>query len=257
MTQQRDIERLLDHWFSNGPDQASDRVVDTVTDRIERQHQRPAWRLHWRPTTVNAYAKIAVAAAAVLLVAVVGYNLLPRGSTSVSGQAPTASPSPTPSPTPAPTTSPSPTPAPTVSSSSTRPIGTYGGTVTYQSDGAPATTEVEAVADGARASGTAVSTGNGHTHSVRLECAVRKGDTWAVVGRVEHTTVPGESVGFWSAVIVRDGSPQQIAIWLSADAPAGTDCAGFLALHDFAELGPENFSPVVAGRLAPPPDRAP
>ena len=64
MTQQRDIERLLDHWFSDGPDQASDRVVDIVTDRIERQSQRPAWRLHWRPSTLNAYAKIAVAAAA-------------------------------------------------------------------------------------------------------------------------------------------------------------------------------------------------
>ena len=48
MTQQRDIERLLDHWFSDGPDQAPDRVVDIVADRIERQPQRPAWRLHWR-----------------------------------------------------------------------------------------------------------------------------------------------------------------------------------------------------------------
>ena len=28
MTQQRDIERLLDHWFADGPDQAPDRVVD-------------------------------------------------------------------------------------------------------------------------------------------------------------------------------------------------------------------------------------
>ena len=41
---------------------------------------------------MNAYAKIAVAAAAVLIVAVVGYNLLPGGSTGVGGPAPTASP---------------------------------------------------------------------------------------------------------------------------------------------------------------------
>ena len=87
MTQQRDIERLLDQWFSDGPDQAPDRVVDIVTDRIERQSQRPAWRLHWRPFPVNAYAKIAVAAAAVLIVAVVGYNLLPGRSTGVGGPA--------------------------------------------------------------------------------------------------------------------------------------------------------------------------
>ena len=102
MTQQRDIERLLDHWFSDGPDQAPDRVVDIVTDRIERQSQRPAWRLQRRPFPVNAYAKLAVAAAAVLIVAVVGYNLLPGQSTGFGGPA-----SPAPSPSPAASASPS------------------------------------------------------------------------------------------------------------------------------------------------------
>ena len=48
MNQRRDIERLLDHWFADGPTQAPDRVLDVVADRIERQPQRPAWRLHWR-----------------------------------------------------------------------------------------------------------------------------------------------------------------------------------------------------------------
>jgi hypothetical protein len=99
MNQQRDIERLLDHWFSEGLDQAPDRVVDIVTDRIERQSQRPAWRLQWRPSPVNAYAKFAVAAAAVLLVAIVGYNLLPAGSR-IGGPGPTPSPTPTASLTP-------------------------------------------------------------------------------------------------------------------------------------------------------------
>ena len=42
MTQQRDIERLLDQWFSDGPDQAPDRVVDIVTDR---SNANPATRL--------------------------------------------------------------------------------------------------------------------------------------------------------------------------------------------------------------------
>ena len=41
MTQQGDIERLLDLWFSDGPDQAPDRVVDIVTDRIERHLSDP------------------------------------------------------------------------------------------------------------------------------------------------------------------------------------------------------------------------
>lgn len=109
MTQQRDIERLLDLWFSDGPDQAPDRVLDIVTDRIERRSQRPAWRLQRRPFPVNAYAKLAVAAAAVLIVAVVGYNLLPGRSTGVGGPAPTASP--TAAPTAAPSIGPSPSAA--------------------------------------------------------------------------------------------------------------------------------------------------
>lgn len=97
MTQQRDIERVLDHWFGDGPVQAPDRVVDIVGDRIERQSQRPAWRLRWRQTNVNTYTKVAVAAAAVLIVAVVGYNLLPNRSGGVGGPAPTAVPTDIPS----------------------------------------------------------------------------------------------------------------------------------------------------------------
>jgi hypothetical protein len=257
MTQQRDIERLLDQWFSDGPDQAPDRVVEIVTDRIERQSQRPVWRLHGRPFPVNAYAKIAVAAAAILIAAVVGYSLLPGQSTGVGGPARSPSPTASPSPTPAPTASPSPTPAPTASPTPTvAPPGAFGGTVSYQSDGAPATMEIDAVENGARVSGTAVSTSPSGTHSVRLACAAKNGDTWAVAGRVEHSTVPGEVAGPWSVVTVKDGPPQQITIWLSADY-AGSDCAGFLASFDFAHLGAENFSPVESGRLVPPPNPAP
>ena len=46
MTSERDIERILDLWFADGPTQAPDRVLDVVADRIGRQPQRPAWRLH-------------------------------------------------------------------------------------------------------------------------------------------------------------------------------------------------------------------
>jgi len=103
MTQQRDVELLLDQWFSDGPSQAPDRVVDIVADRIERQSQRPAWRLQRRPFSVNAYSKIAVAAAAVLIVAIVSYNLIAAGSTGVGGPAPSPSPTASPPPTATPT----------------------------------------------------------------------------------------------------------------------------------------------------------
>ena len=83
MTQPRDIERLLDQWFADGSSVAPDRVIDIVADRIERQTQRPAWRLDWRHLTMNPLAKVGVAIAAVVLVAFVGYNLLPGGSTGI------------------------------------------------------------------------------------------------------------------------------------------------------------------------------
>jgi hypothetical protein len=101
MTQPRDIDRLLDLWLSDGSSVAPDRVLDVVADRIDRQPQRPAWRLDRRLSTLNTYAKIAVAAA-VLIVAVIGYNLLP-GSSSVGGPPPNATPLPTASPLPSPT----------------------------------------------------------------------------------------------------------------------------------------------------------
>ena len=80
---------------------------------------------------------------------------------------------------------------------------------------------------------------------------------WALGGTTDKSTIPGEPIGTWSAVIVREGSPQQIAIWFSGDAPAGSDCAGFLASHAFADLGPEAFEKVESGALVPPPGLAP
>jgi hypothetical protein len=105
MTQHDDIERLLDRWFEQGPDQAPDRVVDIVIDRIERQSQRPAWRLHWRPYPVNAYWKTAVAAAAVLIVAGIGFNLLNGSSTGLGAPSVTPGASARPSPSATPTAS--------------------------------------------------------------------------------------------------------------------------------------------------------
>ena len=42
MTSDRDIEHVLDHWFTERPTPVSDRVLDEVGDRIARQRQRPA-----------------------------------------------------------------------------------------------------------------------------------------------------------------------------------------------------------------------
>ncbi len=132
-----------------------------------------------------------------------------------------------------------------------------GGTVTFQMDGAHATTTVDAVADGASVSGTAVSTLGSGTHTVDVECAARDGDTWAFGGTIKETTVVGEPAGAWSAVVVRDGSPQKVGIWLSDGKAAGTDCDAWLAAIGMSTIDAENFHPVESGTLVPPPDLAP
>ncbi len=232
MNDDRDLNRLLDAWFAEGPVQAADRVIDGTASRIARQRQLPAWRLRsWRFPTMSTPLKL-VAIGAALLVVLFGGAVLIGGGTA------------RPTPVPAPTATPTPAPV------------AFGGTVHYQLDGAPAKTEVDAIATGAIVSGTAVTTFGGDTHALRLACAARDGDTWAVGGTVEQTTVQGESIGAWSAVMVKEGSGQQIAIWFSDGVTAGSDCNGWLASIDVAGIGPENFQPVDSGALVPPPDLA-
>ena len=99
MTNERDIERLLDHWFSDGPTVSPDRAIDVVADRIERQSQRPAWRFHLRELHMATPLKAALAAAAVIVVFVAGFAFLGGSGTRVGGVAvPSAVPSPTPTP---------------------------------------------------------------------------------------------------------------------------------------------------------------
>lgn len=161
-------------------------------------------------------------------------------------------------PSAAPTQDTASTPAPVATLGATpSPNGAIGGTVDYVLDGSSTTTDVDAVADGASVSGTAVTTFGNGTHTVRLECAARDGDTWAFGGTTEQTTVPGESAGYWSAIVVKDGPPQQIGIWLSDDKLEGIDCIGWLTGIDLADIGAENYVPVESGALVPPPDIAP
>lgn len=174
---------------------------------------------------MNKFVPIGLGAAAVVVVLVVGAQLL--GPPAPGGVGAALSPTP------------------------------LGGSVQYQLDGGPVTTEVDAVADGASVSGTAVTTFVRGTHTVLLECAAEYGDAWALGGTVEQSAAEPGSAGQWSAVIVKDGSPQQIGLWLSDPKSAGSECDGWLAAIDPATIDPSNFEPVESGALVPPPDLAP
>ena len=126
MTASRDPDRLINAFLHEGLDELPDPVYDAVRDRIEQTRQRAVIG-PWRTSHVNRYLKIGLAAAAVVLIAVVGYNLLP-GSPAPGGE-----PSATPEPTATVEPSPSPIAAPPLTQTFTSTV--HGISVSYPRGG--------------------------------------------------------------------------------------------------------------------------
>lgn len=101
MSTDRDVSRIVRSWLEEGVTTLPDRVLDGVLDQVPATPQRPPWWPARRLAQMNTLAKTAIAAAAVLVVAILGYNLLPGSD--VGGPAPTPTPIPTASPVPSPT----------------------------------------------------------------------------------------------------------------------------------------------------------
>jgi hypothetical protein len=93
MTRQLEIEGILDGFLADGAHELADHVLDAALADINKTPQRRSWWPTWRFNEMNIFAKAAIAAAAVVVVAVLGYNLLPSNGP---GVGPTPSPTPTP-----------------------------------------------------------------------------------------------------------------------------------------------------------------
>ena len=177
---------------------------------------------------MNKFVSLGLGAAAVVVALVIGIRVLGPSTPGGVGAAPSVGPSASPTPSP------------------------LGGTVRFKIDGVATTTVVNAVADGTKVTGTAVSTSTLGTHTVRLECAARQGDRWAFVGTTEQSTFPGEATGAWSAVVVEDGTPQKIGIVFGLGKSAGDDCYAKWRDISMADMSVSN--PVESGEMVPPPD---
>ena len=94
MSTDRETTRVVRSWLEEGVTALPDRVLDAVLDQVPATPQRRSWWPAWRSNSMSTYAKLIGAAAAVLLVAVVGYQFLPRNG-GIGGQ-PTIAPSPSP-----------------------------------------------------------------------------------------------------------------------------------------------------------------
>jgi virginiamycin B lyase len=94
MNGDRDLDRVLERWLSEGTSEMPDRLFDAVTDRIERVPQARVARLHLRFFDMKRYQRFAAAGAAVLLIAIGGSAVLGRLSDRNDGVSPAPSPAP-------------------------------------------------------------------------------------------------------------------------------------------------------------------
>jgi hypothetical protein len=99
MSSDRDVTRIVRSWMDEGATQLPDRVLDAVLDQLPATPQRrPSWTARRTPV-MSTYLKVGFAAAAVVIAAFIGLQLL--GQTTPGGPGPTHSPSPSPEESPA------------------------------------------------------------------------------------------------------------------------------------------------------------
>ena len=80
MNRTPDVDLVLRDYFADDGVTAPDYVLDVVEQRISRQSRRRVWPFPGRTTNMTTQIKLIGALAAAIVVAVVGYNLLPGTS---------------------------------------------------------------------------------------------------------------------------------------------------------------------------------
>jgi hypothetical protein len=99
--------RIVLSWLREDAHENAERVLLLALDEVDATQQRRSRWPAWRTLDMPSVYKLALAAAAVLVVAIVGYNLLPRSNTvGPPGPSQTVAPTANLTPTPAPTTVP-------------------------------------------------------------------------------------------------------------------------------------------------------
>ena len=102
MSTERETSRIVRSWLEEGVTALPDPVLDAVLDQLPATPQRRAGWLARRIPAMNNTLRIALAAAAVVVVILVGSQLLASPTPGGLGGEPTATPESTPEPTPSP-----------------------------------------------------------------------------------------------------------------------------------------------------------
>ncbi len=203
MTTERDpATRIVLSWLREETHEDAERVLLRALDEVDTTPQRRSWWLAWRTDPMSTYAKLLAAAAAVLVVAVVGYNFLP-GRGGVGGQ-PTIAPSPSPS------------------------QGLLArGTFTAQVGGGY-TVDLDATGGASSVTGSMIvsqRTKGGYT--VDLECERTIDGLLWIGGDVTESTNSDAPAGTRAAIVLKPGSPvEAIFAWQMND-PRSASCQAF------------------------------
>jgi hypothetical protein len=88
MTDQRELDRLLDAYFVDGTDELSDRVIDAALDQIDHTNQRRRMRLPRRFPTMTMPLRIATAAVIGVLAVGGAYYLSRPAQPAIGGPGP-------------------------------------------------------------------------------------------------------------------------------------------------------------------------
>jgi hypothetical protein len=215
MSQERDVTRLVRSWIREDHHESADRILGVVLDRLDTTPQRRSWWPAWRSNRMNTYAKLIAAAAAVLIVAVVGYQFLPSNG-GVGGQ---------------PTMAPSPSPALLA-----RGTFTLGDNVA---------TELDATRSGASVTGIMTISDDGLRLTVDLECTrTTEGGLLVIAGTVAESANGAFPEGGRFGIMLEPGSPVRAGfVFDGEDTPTAT-CPDFVAGPIDAEAGP-GLKPIV------------
>ena len=204
MTTERDQRtRTVLSWLREDLHENAERVLLLALDEVETTPQRRSWWPARRFSSMNTYAKAIALAAAVLVVAVVGYRFLP-GNGGVGGQ-PTIAPSPTPS-------------------------LLARGTFIVQGF----STTLDATGSGSNVSGSMSTTGTG-TFTTDLECErTINGLRW-IGGDVTASSYSAAPKGTRAAILLQPGSPVRGIFVFQMNDPDSASCQAFF--DDMLALG--------------------
>ena len=201
MTTERDPgTRIVLSWLREETHENAERVLLRALDEVDTTPQRRSRWPAWRTSPMNTYAKLIAAAAAVLVMAAVGYQFLPRNG-GIGGQL---------------TIAPSPSPALLARGTFTAQVG----------DGY--TVDLDATGGASSVTGSMVvshATNGGFT--VDLECTRTIDGLLWIGGDVTQSTYSETPAGTRAAIVFERGSPvKAIFVWQGSD-PRSASCQAF------------------------------